>query len=888
MNNSTMNVSGNLTIGPGPVVGSTCNGNTGTVNIQGNFVLNAGGAPATTLNAGTSTFNFNGTGAQSITNGAAITFFNLTDSNVTQPLTLNNSLAVNGTLNVNGGNAILSPVAGAIISGTGTLTGTGTARVSRIAATPDFLTQYSITNKTLTNLTIDYSGAGNQTVNNTPAYSQLRISGSGTKTLQGNTIITSNLNIIAGATFASGNFNFALGGNWTNGGAFTPGTGTVTFQGSTGIQTLTGNTTFFNLTLNNAGATTNFSNTTTTIGNDLVASAGTMDGGTSTIIFTGVTDNAGSISGAAAKNFHNLQINSPATITNNAGANITIEGNYLNSGTFNQAPGLTTIFDVDNAADGVHTLAGAGTTTFGNFTINAANAVDAGSHNFNVVGAAFTSAGTFTGNTSTVTFNGLIAQSITGDGVKNFGGLLLNNVNGVSLLNGALPVDASVLGILTLNSDLTVVPGAILQQSGTSAGAADVLGTVRRTDLGGVARSFGNVNNQITINSGTPPTQLDFNLEKATPSGFPVAVKVVPRTYTLTPTGGAGISATVRMRYIDPAELSGPGITESRLILWKDTTGADNWVAQGGAVDTVNNHVTLSGVSSFSEWAIAEGADLTLSKANNVSGNAVVGQSWNWTLTASNTGSPATFTDGQTIISDNLPNSNITYGTPTVQNPTNITGSANISCSIVSNDLTCTASGGSVTFDSNIGASSFEVVFSATPQAAGSYQNPRTGGGIAQIDPNNVIAESNETNNSPAANTVTVGKADTTTTITADNPDPSVVGQPVTVQWTVAVTPPGALGAPLTGNVTVSDGTDSCIADVSAGQCDITFTSAGAKSITATYAGDSNYNGSASTPATAHTVNKADTTTTITADNPDPSTPGQSVTVEWTVTVNSP
>ncbi len=162
-----------------------------------------------------------------------------------------------------------------------------------------------------------------------------------------------------------------------------------------------------------------------------------------------------------------------------------------------------------------------------------------------------------------------------------------------------------------------------------------MLGTVRRTDLGGVARSFGNLNNQITINSGTPPTQMDFNLVKATPTGFPAGVKVVPRTYTLTPTGGAGISATLRLRYIDPAELAGPGITESRLVLWKDTTGSDNWVAQGGTVDAVNNHVTHTGISSFSEWAIAEAADLTLSKANNVSGSAVVGQSWNWTLTAS-------------------------------------------------------------------------------------------------------------------------------------------------------------------------------------------------------------------------------------------------------------
>ena len=52
MNNSTMNVSGNLTIGPGGTNGGTFNGNTGTVNIQGNFVLNAGGAPATRLNSG--------------------------------------------------------------------------------------------------------------------------------------------------------------------------------------------------------------------------------------------------------------------------------------------------------------------------------------------------------------------------------------------------------------------------------------------------------------------------------------------------------------------------------------------------------------------------------------------------------------------------------------------------------------------------------------------------------------------------------------------------------------------------------------------------------------------------------------------------------------------
>ena len=90
----------------------------------------------------------------------------------------------------------------------------------------------------------------------------------------------------------------------------------------------------------------------------------------------------------------------------------------------------------------------------------------------------------------------------------------------------------------------------------------------------------------------------------------------------------------------------------------------------------------------------------------------------------------------------------------------------------------------------------------------------------------------------------TVNKANTTTTTTSDNPDPSAVGGAVPVNYAVAVTAPGA-GTP-TGNVTVSDGTDSCIGTVAAGTCNLTFTSAGTKTLTATYAGDSNFNGSTS------------------------------------------
>ena len=145
--------------------------------------------------------------------------------------------------------------------------------------------------------------------------------------------------------------------------------------------------------------------------------------------------------------------------------------------------------------------------------------------------------------------------------------------------------------------------------------------------------------------------------------------------------------------------------------------------------------------------------------------------------------------------------------------------------------------------------------------------------------------DSNFNGSASSAESHQVDKADTTTSITSDNPDPSVTGQSVTIQFTVSVDAPGA-GTP-TGNVTVSDGTSSCTASVAAGQCSIAFPTAGAKSLTATYAGDANFNGSTSASA-AHTVNKADTTTSITSDSPDPSLLNQAYLVTWTVAVNAP
>ena len=98
-----------------------------------------------------------------------------------------------------------------------------------------------------------------------------------------------------------------------------------------------------------------------------------------------------------------------------------------------------------------------------------------------------------------------------------------------------------------------------------------------------------------------------------------------------------------------------------------------------------------------------------------------------------------------------------------------------------------------------------------------------------------------------------VDQAATTTTITSDDPDPSAVGETVTVSYTVAVTAPGT-GTP-TGTVTVSDGAGTtCTGTLPATSCTLTFPIAGARMLTAAYAGDDNFGSSTSSSAEPHTV----------------------------------
>ncbi len=107
--------------------------------------------------------------------------------------------------------------------------------------------------------------------------------------------------------------------------------------------------------------------------------------------------------------------------------------------------------------------------------------------------------------------------------------------------------------------------------------------------------------------------------------------------------------------------------------------------------------------------------DLSVTKTNIVSDTVVLGNTFDWTLTVSNSANAggATFLSGATLLTDDLPSTGANYSVPvTATNSGGTTGTIN--CSILTNTLTCLA-GTDVTIPTS---GSFSIAVTVTPTTA--------------------------------------------------------------------------------------------------------------------------------------------------------------------------
>ena len=226
----------------------------------------------------------------------------------------------------------------------------------------------------------------------------------------------------------------------------------------------------------------------------------------------------------------------------------------------------------------------------------------------------------------------------------------------------------------------------------------------------------------------------------------------------------------------------------------------------------------------------------------------------------------------------------------TASTTTTVTSSSNPSVFGQSVTVTATVTAGSGTFD-NGGT----VTFSDGGTSLGTTS--LSSGGMATItdaaltvagSPHSITASySGDTNFTGSSGSVlqTVNTASTSTSVTSST-TASVFGQSVTVTATVSPQFTGSFDNG--GTVTFSDGSTSLgTAGLSSGQTTLSsvFTTVATHTITASYSGDTNFTGSSGS--VLQIVNKASTTTAVSASN-NPSVFGQSVTFTATVGITSP
>jgi hypothetical protein len=167
---------------------------------------------------------------------------------------------------------------------------------------------------------------------------------------------------------------------------------------------------------------------------------------------------------------------------------------------------------------------------------------------------------------------------------------------------------------------------------------------------------------------------------------------------------------------------------------------------------------------------------------------------------------------------------------------------------------------GGVTITAAIASGSGELVGTRTQATASNgratFTNLEIGGATGSHSL--IFAASGFT--SVTSGAIAVARAATTTRITSASPDPSAPGEGVIVQF--EVTSPG--GAPSgTVEVTASGGSESCSAPASAGQCTISLTTEGNRTLTARFEGTLF---AASSDTEGHRVNTPDSPPTAVAD----------------------
>ncbi len=523
---------------------------------------------------------------------------------------------------------------------------------------------------------------------------------------------TGTINIEGGGKFYANNssvtINSTSGTLFTNNGLFTAGGSSVNFSETSADLFLTsGAITFNTLQISMSGHTGTLGNTIS-VGADLTVSAGTFADGGYQITGNG-TGTLSVASGATLKLGASGVTTFPTSYTNiTLTSGSTVEYASTSSQNVANAPTYSNL-----TVSGASTKTLLGITTVGaTLTISSGTLSTSGS-NYNMsIGGNFTNNSTFSGGTSTITFNGASGQAINGGSTTTFGSITDSNTGGTV----APSVSFNFNGTLTVNSSANFTASAGTATFNNASTITNSSGTLSFYDLA--------VANSATVNTGSS-FSVSHNLSVGS-SG-----NLSPSGGVITLTGGAlSNSGTLAFSGLS---INGTVTTSSNF----SVGGALTIGASGSMAPSASSNITLSGsgwtITNNNTAASLDFYDLTISTTPGSQSNA------NYTISHSLTLSSGTLQPtGGTIYFDSGVTTSITNsGTITFYGVAfNGTNTSNVAFA-VANALsvgasgnfapgggTVTMNGGSITNSNTAGSLAFKtlaIAASATVTTSSSF-----------------------------------------------------------------------------------------------------------------------------------------------------------------------
>ncbi len=407
----TLAVSGNLTINqPGAAVTNQLAVNSGVCTVDGNLTFSGTNATATWVGrvaVTTGSFTVTGTVTWMSNTAVATEVISVTTGNLT----------FGSSVTMGSGSGTITATGAATIRFNGTTApslnfgGAATTPVFTTAALTNIYFNKGFTNNTnaLTfNATSNtyFNGNGTITPNAAITFGFVQIAASAIDTLAsgaGVVTVANDFTLQSGASFRA-NKDFIVAGNWTNnGGTFDGGTSTVIFNGLTKTIGGTSPTTFYNVQLGNTAVTLNYTANTNVTCNNMVYTASTT--ARTLTLASGVT----------------LNINGDLTI-NQPTANTRTNALAINAGTCNVSGNLiftgtdATTSRVARIATTTGSFTLAGTITWMANTVSATEVITTatGSLTFNSSVNMSSASGTISATgTGDINFNGTSAPSLT-------------------------------------------------------------------------------------------------------------------------------------------------------------------------------------------------------------------------------------------------------------------------------------------------------------------------------------------------------------------------------------------------------------------------------------------------------------------------------------------